>query len=275
MPPKVETEEHPIQYTPRPDPATYCPLLYAPCDSSSGDSSEEEPTGPREVRTSEIGCGDDLSNGVLAVDAVRFLSNKVRQEVKGIGYLDLSDGLLRFIDCRRAYLNRRLQYFVNMLLLPHVGYRREKVRIIFEGYWLDPREFTVNVKAKERRGYKKDSNFFLRSLKEVTQDISNILVEIMDFAKVVAGLRVKDDDYHLLLPLFTRVIDAVSSVEDEKAIEYQHRLHQLQKLLNESTEHLNEPDIMKSLSEEQEDKEFWKTVDLKSFVRWKIQKQSE
>lgn len=187
----------------------------------------------------------------------------------------MSDGLLRFIDCRRAYLNRRLQYFVNMLLLPHVGYRREKVRIIFEGYWLDPREFTVNVKAKERRGYKKDSNFFLRSLKEVTQDISNILVEIMDFAKVVAGLRVKEDDYHLLLPLFTRVIDAVSSVEDEKAIEYQHRLHQLQKLLNESTEHLNEPDIMKSLSEEQEDKEFWKTVDLKSFVRWKIQKQSE
>ena len=70
--------EQPIQYTSRPDPATYCPLLYAPCESSSNESSEEEPTGPREIRTSEIGSGENLTDGVLAVDGVRFLSNKVR-----------------------------------------------------------------------------------------------------------------------------------------------------------------------------------------------------
>lgn len=70
--------EHPIQYTSRPDPATYCPLLYATCDGSSDESSEEDPTGPREIRTSEIGCGDDLTEGILAIDGVRFLSNKVR-----------------------------------------------------------------------------------------------------------------------------------------------------------------------------------------------------
>jgi len=63
-----------------------------------------------------------------------------------------------------------------MVLLAHVGYRRERVRVIFEDCWLEPREFTVNVKPKEKRGYKKDSSYFLRSLQEVTEDITNTLV---------------------------------------------------------------------------------------------------
>ena len=140
-----------------------------------------------------------------------------------------------------------------MILLPHVDYRRERVRIIFEGYWLDPREFTVNVRAKERRDYKKDSNFFLRSLQEVAENITNTLVEVKDFVKAVASLSVNDDEYHLLLPLFTRVLEEVSSVKDDKELEYQHRMHQLQQLLNESTERLCEPDILKSLRDHQED----------------------
>jgi hypothetical protein len=81
-----------------------------------------------------------------------------------------------------------------MVLLAHVSYRRERVRVIFEDCWLEPREFTVNVKPKEKRDYKKDSNYFLRSLQEVTQDITNILVEIMDFIKALKCLRVKDDE---------------------------------------------------------------------------------
>jgi hypothetical protein len=63
-----------------------------------------------------------------------------------------------------------------MVLLAHVGYRRERVQVIFEDCWLEPREFTVNVKPKEKRGYKKDSSYFLRSLQEVTEDITNTLV---------------------------------------------------------------------------------------------------
>jgi hypothetical protein len=63
-----------------------------------------------------------------------------------------------------------------MVLLAYVGYRRERVRVIFEDSWLEPREFTVNVKPKEKRDYKKDSSYFLRSLQEVTQDITNTLV---------------------------------------------------------------------------------------------------
>ena len=92
------------------------------------------------------------------------------------------------------------------------------MRIIFEGFWLEPREFTVNVRAKERRDYKKDSNFFVRSLQEVTENISNILLEVMDFVKAIAALSVKDDEYHLLHPLFTRVLQAVSSFKDDKEL---------------------------------------------------------
>ena len=146
--------------------------------------------------------GDDLTEGILAVDGVRFLLNKVREEVKDIQFLDLRDGLLQFVDGRRAYLKRRLQYFVNMILFPRVGYGREKVRIIFEGSWLDPREFTVNVKPKERRGYMLNTSFFLRSLQEAIQDNIDTLHEVMDFTKAVANLKVVDDDYNLLIILF-------------------------------------------------------------------------
>ena len=101
-----------------------------------------------------------------------------------------------------------------MVLLPHVDYRRERIRVIFENCWLDPREFTVNVKAKEQRGHKRDSNYFLRSLQEVTEDITNTLVGIMDFVKAVEGLKVNDDDYHLVLPLVTKVLNAVAAAGD-------------------------------------------------------------
>ena len=117
---KAETDEHPIQYVSRPDPALYCPTLYAPCIDSDNDKQPAagESTGPREIKTSDIGdSGDDLTDGILTIDGSRFLLSKVRQEVKAIKFLDLRDTLLTFIDGWRAFLNRRLQYFVNMLLL--------------------------------------------------------------------------------------------------------------------------------------------------------------
>jgi hypothetical protein len=95
---------------------------------------------------------------------------KVREEVKDINFLDLRDGLLKFVDGRRAYLKRRLQYFVNMILLPHVSYGKEKVRIIFESCWLETRDFTVNLKPIERRGYLNSSGYFLRSIQEATEE---------------------------------------------------------------------------------------------------------
>jgi len=123
--PKAETEEQPIQYISRPDPSLYCPTLYAPCIDSDEDQLPvtAESTGPREIKTSDIGdSGDDLTDGILTIDGSRFLLNKVRQEVKAIKFLDLRDRLLLLVESWRAFLNRRLQYFVNMVLLPWVDY---------------------------------------------------------------------------------------------------------------------------------------------------------
>jgi hypothetical protein len=141
--------------------------------------------------------------------------------------------LLTLVDGWRAFLNRRLHYFVNIVFLPWVDYGNQKVRVLFSGCWLDPREFTVNVKTKERRGYMHNSSFFLRSLQEATQDISDTLVEVMDFAKAVDSLKVVDDDFHLLKTLYTKVLDAVAAVKDGKESDQKQRLHLLQKTLLE------------------------------------------
>ncbi len=124
MSPKVESEEQPIPYVSRPDPAIYCPTLYAPCNDSDEDqlSVADESNEPLDIKTSDIDSGDDLTNGILAIDAARFLLSKVRQEVKKIKFLDLRDCFLLLVDSWRAFLNRRLQYFVNMVLLPWVDY---------------------------------------------------------------------------------------------------------------------------------------------------------
>jgi hypothetical protein len=78
-----------------------------------------------------------------------------------------------------------------------------------------------------------NSSFFLRSLQEATQDISDTLVEVMDFAKAVDSLKVANDDYHLLITLYTKVLDAVAAVKDGKESDQKHRLHLLQKTLLE------------------------------------------
>ena len=80
--PKAVFAEKPEQISSPADPAIYCPLLYAPCDSSS---EKIEPESPKEMKTTNFGdSGDDLTDGISAVDAVRVLLNKVREEVKDV-----------------------------------------------------------------------------------------------------------------------------------------------------------------------------------------------
>ena len=62
--------------------------------------------------------GEDLTDGILAVDGVKALLNTVRRRVKTVKNHDLRDGLLALVDDWRALLKRRLQYFLNMVLFP-------------------------------------------------------------------------------------------------------------------------------------------------------------
>ena len=143
------------------------------------------------IKTGREEFGDDLTDGILAVDGARVLLNTVRREVKGIKYHHLRDGLLTLVDGWRDFLKRRLQYFVNMVLFPVVGYGKEKVSIHFDGCWLEPREFTVNVLPSEKRGYQHESSFFLRSLLKVVNEIGDTLVTVKDFVKGLSYLKIE------------------------------------------------------------------------------------
>jgi len=55
----------------------------------------------------------------------------VREDVKDIEFLNLKDELLGLIDHWRAYIKRRFQYFLEMVIFPIVGYGKQKILIEF------------------------------------------------------------------------------------------------------------------------------------------------
>ena len=130
-----------------------------------------------------------------------------------------------------------------------VGYGKEKVRVDFDGCWLEPRVFTVNVKPNERRGVKHDSQFFLRCLQETVKDINESLVEIQDLTSAFGELKINPNDHELLLALVKKVNDASIALREDKNMDYLHRLHQFQRVMREETLRLKDPDIMSDLNE--------------------------
>ena len=108
---------------------------------------------PMDIKISEIESGDDLTAGILAVDGARFLLSKLKNDLKGVSFLDMKNPLVLLVNHWRGYLKSQLQYFLNMLVGPHVGYGINKVRLIFDDSWLEQRVFTLNVSAKEGRDF--------------------------------------------------------------------------------------------------------------------------
>ena len=134
-----------------------------------------------------------------------------------------------------------------MLLFPVVYYGRHKVKVHFDGCWMEPREFTVNVTTKDRRGIMHDSDYFLKSLKVVVKDIVNTAVEAKDLGSAFGQVKISDEDYELTLPLVKRVLDAVAILVDGNDMEHKHRLSQLQSVMREVSQQLIDPYIMTNL----------------------------
>jgi hypothetical protein len=70
----------------------------------------EEPVGPlRLVVDDLVDIGDDIKEGVNAVDGARDLLTLSRQKVSKLRYsIKLRDRLLRLIEDQRDYLSRKL-----------------------------------------------------------------------------------------------------------------------------------------------------------------------
>jgi len=47
----------------------------------------------------------------------------------------------------------------------------------------------------------------------------------MDFNRAVASIKIMDDDYHLLFPLFKKVLDAVRADKDKNQLDQNHKQH--------------------------------------------------
>lgn len=67
----------------------------------------------------------------------------------------------------------------------------------------------MNVLPSEKRGYKHESSFFLRSLLEVVNEIANTLVTVKDFVLGLSYLKIDRKENKLLLPLFKKVTDGI------------------------------------------------------------------
>jgi ABC-type transporter Mla subunit MlaD len=118
---------------------------------------------------------------------------------------------------------------------------------VFDGCWLEPREFTVNVKPHERRAAKQQSHYYLRSLHDVAKDINDTLVELKDLTNAFNQLKFNPDEYDLLLPLVKQVVDAACQLKEDNDVEYSHRLHQFQVIVRQVASKLHEPEILTNL----------------------------
>jgi len=92
---------------------------------------------PIDIKISEIESGDDLTAGILAVDGARFLLSKLNNDLKGVSFLDMKNPLVSLVNHWRGFLKSQLQYFLNMLIGPHVGYGINKVRLVFDDSWVE------------------------------------------------------------------------------------------------------------------------------------------
>jgi hypothetical protein len=87
----------------------------------------------------------------------------------------------------RNYLSRKLQHFINMLLIPHpkVGLGKTGVMLLFNSPFMKDRTFTVSVTRNERGAFTQTSSEALRSLEIAATTLSNTASAIMDFTEAL------------------------------------------------------------------------------------------
>lgn len=89
---------------------------------------------------------------------------------------------------------------------------------------MEPREFIVKVGTKKRRVIKNDSSYFFQFLKEVVNEIIEIVVETKDMGSAFDKNKVSVEYYELLVLLIKWVLDVVAALLTGKNIKHKHRL---------------------------------------------------
>ena len=120
------------------------PYLYG----TALDRIQDTPTGLVTINIQTDDIGDDLIQGINQIDAARQLLTHSRHKVSHLkGAPNLRGRFKRLIDDMRDYLSRKLQHFLNQLLIPHpkIGLGKTEVLLLFNSPFMKDRTFTVNV----------------------------------------------------------------------------------------------------------------------------------
>ena len=125
------------------------------------------------IEVSELEEGASLVKGVQAIDRARRELQVSRKVVKQIRLNKLKLPLIALCDAWRARLNRSLQHFLNMVLVPldQVWEGRTKVGLFFVDGGMSSRSFTVSVMPKEKRAIRGSCSHHLQVLQHAVTDI--------------------------------------------------------------------------------------------------------
>ena len=122
-------------------------------------------------------------------------------ELKRVTLLDMKDPLVELVNHWRAFLKSQLQYFIKMILCSVVDYGKHKVRINFDDYWLESREFTVNVLAKGGRSCYLHPSTLFQNLKQSITELIESACLVKDLAQAFNSLTIEPSEEYLLLPM--------------------------------------------------------------------------
>ena len=170
----------------------------------------------------------------------------------------------------RNYLGRKLQHFINMLLIPHpkVGIGKTEVMLIFNSPFMKDRTFTVSVTRNERATFTQTSAEALRSLNIAATTMSNTASAIMDFTEALQQVEFEEKEALFLEPLLTDVFNAVKATTKDARMRRTHRLVCLQGVLKRVAARLNEPNLLPNLMNEYSKTKFMATASLYEIVQW-------
>ena len=74
----------------------------------------------------------------------------------------------------------------------------------------------------------------------------------------------------MLLPILSKVLDAISNLKAGKEMDQEHRYSEMKEVLKKATEDLKDSDILANQKNKKDDMKFYESVDLKSLVQWRI-----
>ena len=164
------------------------------------------------INFTELEEGASIVKGVQGIDRARRELRVSRRVLKQIQLPKMRVPLIALSDAWRAQLNRSLQHFLNMVLVPleQVGEGRTKVTLLLGGGNLSSRSFTVCVMPKEKRAIRGSCSHHLQVLQQVVKNVKDTIVLMREVAAAYNKISAPNK-HHALQTLIDTIIDAANT----------------------------------------------------------------